>query len=61
MPFAQPIACLRLRELGDLALESLDRLAEDERLVVHDLHHRGDDFVADGRVLGLQVEERDSH
>jgi len=50
-----------VRERRDFALELRDGLAEDEQLRVHDAHHRGDDFVTDGRVLCLQIEQRDGH
>ena len=52
---------LDLRQAGDAALELRDGIAKDERLLIHDVHHRGNDFVADGGVLRLQVEKRNGH
>jgi hypothetical protein len=51
----------RPRQLGDRALEALDGLAENELLAVDHLHERADDFIADGGVLGAQVEQWDRH
>ena len=52
---------LDLREAGDAALELRDGIAEDERLLIHDVHHRGNDFIADGGVLRLEIEKRNGH
>ena len=52
---------LRVRELGDFALERLDGVAKDEQLGVDDAHDRGDDFVADRRVLRAQIQQWNGH
>ena len=46
---------LRVRKLGDLALQLLDRRAEDEQLRVDERHHRRNNFIANRRVLRAQV------
>jgi hypothetical protein len=46
----------RLGQLCDIALETLDGLAENERLIVDDLHHRVRDGIANRRVLSLEIE-----
>ena len=51
----------RVRQLGDRRFELRHGVAEDEGLRVDDLHHRGDDVVADGGVLGLEIEKRNGH
>ena len=61
VPFAQPTAYFVCDSPATLALELRDRLPEDERLIVDDLHHRGDDVVTDGGVLGAKVEQRNGH
>ncbi len=52
---------LDLGQPRDAALELRDRIAQNERLLVDDLHERGHDFVADRGVLCLQVEKRYGH
>ena len=47
VPLAQPIACFVCDSSATSRSSSADRLAEDEGLVLDDLHHRRDDFVAD--------------
>ena len=47
----------RVRKLGDLTLEPLYRLAEDESLLLDDFGHRIDDRIADGRVLRLEIKK----
>ena len=47
----------RSGERGDVRLELGDRLAEDEGLIVYHGEHRGEDGLADGGVLGLQVKQ----
>ena len=61
VPFAQPTAILRVRQLGDRRLQLLHGGAEDEQLRVDDLHHRGNDFIADRGVLRAQIEQGDRH
>ena len=42
-------------KLGNGRLEALDGRTKNERLVVDDIHHRADNVVADGGMLGSQV------
>ena len=42
-------------------LELGHRLAEDECLLVHHAHERGDDVVLDVRVLGTQIQQGNGH
>ena len=52
---------LDLRKAGNAALKLRDGIAEDERLLIHDVHHRGNDFIANGGVLRLEIEKRNGH
>ena len=61
VPLAQPIAYFVCDSSATSLLELLDRRAEDEQLRVDDAHHRGDDFVADRRVLRAQIQQRNRH
>ena len=51
----------RMRELGNFALEPLDRLAENKCLILDDLHHRVHHGIADRRVLGFQIKKWNRH
>ena len=52
---------LRFGDLGDLMLQLFDSRSENEELGVDDLHHRGNNFVADLGVLCTQIQERYGH
>lgn len=45
-----------MRERRNVSLEVADRLPEDKRLIIDDLHHRRHDAVPDPGVLGAKVE-----
>jgi hypothetical protein len=51
----------RVRQRSHFRFERRHRVAEDERLGVHDAHDGGHDFVADRRVLRLEVEQGYGH
>ena len=61
VPLAQPTAYFVCDSSATSALELLDGSAEDEQLGVDDLHHRGNDFIADRRVLCTEIQQRDRH
>ena len=52
---------LDVRQSRHAALQLRHRIAEDERLLIHDVHDRGHDFVADRGVLRLEIEKRNGH
>ena len=61
VPLAQPTAYFVCDSFATAVSSSSTGGAEDEQLRVDDLHHRGNDFIADRRVLGTQIQERDRH
>ena len=56
VPFAQPTAYFVCDSPAMLHSSARDRITEDERLLLHHVHHRRDDVVLDGGVLRLEVE-----
>ena len=42
----------RVRKLRNRLFKTLDGCTKNERLIIHDLHHRADNVVADRGMLG---------
>ncbi len=61
MPLAQPTAYLVCDTRGQLAFEAADLFTQDERLRIHDFHHRAHHVGLDRGVLRAQIEQGNGH